>query len=223
MTNIEDAGLYIITGLQGSGKSRLIKSILYNKRKKFYCGLVFCQTDFSDMDNGYDYIPQGFVHPNYNEKVLKKFMNIQKKLVKDGTPKYSFIVLDDCCTKNIWTSALFKSISVQLRHYKVLMILSVQFPNMIPPTWRSNAFGSFMFQTNQSNALKSLYESYGGAYGTYNEFKDFLMKSTGDHRFVHFDSRSKASNPRDRYKVLKCPEIPDFTMEYSYSKNNVFV
>ena len=70
--------LLIINGIQGSGKSNLIKYLMSKHKDEFSYGLVFTNTSFDITDqSSFDYIPKRIVHSEYNEEVLESLMNIQ--------------------------------------------------------------------------------------------------------------------------------------------------
>lgn len=202
-------GLTLIIGLQGSGKSTLIRYIMHANRKKFSYGLVFCNTAFSG--DSFDYVYDKWIHPEFNENALVSLMNIQKKEREKHT---AFVIFDDAIFGAQWKNEKFKQLITQLRHYNIWCCISSQYPHAIPPTLRSNAFNCFMFCMGTENALKALYESYGMFFNSFNEFKNYLLKNTGSYQFIHFDARNTSSNIAEKYHVMKIKnKIPKFTIE----------
>lgn len=78
--DLEVPFLLILNGSQGMGKSHCAKYIMYKLRKKFDFGIVFTNTFFDD--NPFGYLPEKYIHPEYNEKVLENLMDKQAKLVE---------------------------------------------------------------------------------------------------------------------------------------------
>ena len=77
-----------IFGMCNSGKSHCLKYILYNyaKKKKYDHLLLFTNTSFN---NQYDYIPEQYIHPAYDEEIIKNtvaflFENTQNSAVPNG-------------------------------------------------------------------------------------------------------------------------------------------
>ena len=93
--NIDLPAILLACGKPKSGKSHLIKYFMYTHRKYYDYGIVFTKTKFN---NAYDYIPDLFVHPNYDEKKLKNLMKLQANLINKGIKKKCFVIFDDCLT-----------------------------------------------------------------------------------------------------------------------------
>ena len=62
-----------IFGVCNSGKSACLKYILYyySKKNMFDHLLLFTNTSFNDQ---YDYIPDQYIHPAYDEEIIKNYM-----------------------------------------------------------------------------------------------------------------------------------------------------
>jgi predicted alpha/beta-fold hydrolase len=95
-------GLIIICGLQGGGKSHLIRYILHKNQEKFDWGLVFLNTGFS-ADN-FNYIDKWFVHAKYDEDALANLKSIHEQLVEQGKKPFGFVIFDDCLFGQQWLS-----------------------------------------------------------------------------------------------------------------------
>lgn len=211
--NIIIPGLYIICAYQGSGKSHLIRYIMRENKYKFDYGVVFTNTFFDE--DAYDFFPEKFVHPEYDENILQNLMNKQAKLIGKGIIKEAIVIFDDCIDDpNEFSSKVLKRLCTQLRHYHITVLFSTQYCNAIPPRMRTNAMGCFIFKTDTEVALKALFESYGQKFETFAKFKKYLMEATGDYKFVYYD-KQKDGKIQDMYQIMKCPEhIPKFKIKF---------
>ena len=214
--NITIPGFVILCGTQGQGKSHVICYLMYMNRKKFDWGLVFCNTDFSGL-SGFDYIDKRFVHPKYNEAALVNLKNIQKKAIEAGKSPSAFVIFDDCLFGDQWKSIEFQSLMTQLRHYRVTVIISTQYPNRIPPMFREQAWQAIMFRPKVARAINAQFESFGSDFDSVNDFKKFIIEHTTiKYQFVFFDATSDGDTIAERYQVLKSPaNIPKFTIKFS--------
>ena len=195
--------LLIINGIQGSGKSNLIKYLMSKNKDEFCYGLVFTNTSFDTSDqSSFDYISKRFVHSEYNEDILEGLMNIQAGLIKQGIIKESFVIFDDCLDADVFNSRCFKRLSTQLRHYHITVILSTQYPHCIPPRTRSNCMSTVIFYTDTEVALKALHSSYGQKY-SFQEFRSYVMNSTGNYNFIYYNKKEKDNTKQ--YQVMKAP------------------
>lgn len=206
-------GLIIIAGLQGSGKSWLIKYLMRENKSKFDWGIVFTNTGF--LDGNFDYIDKKFVHSRYNHQALLSLKNIQEKLISEGKKPSAFVLFDDALYGKQWRDEEFLNLLTQLRHYNITCILSCQYPNAIPPVIRTNAFQVIMFNMASKIAIKALYESYGQMFESESAFKKYLFEHTGNHCFVLYNARSPTPTIEGRYCCMRAPkEIPDFTLKF---------
>ncbi len=213
--NIEFPSLILINGMQGMGKSHLIRYIMSKYKKEFDYGIVFTNTFFDE--NPFDYIPPEYVHPEYNEGILVKLMDKQADLVGRGVKKSCFVIFDDCIDdEGQWSSKPLKRLTTQLRHYNITVIISTQYVNAIPSRIRTNAMYCIMFKSDTMNNTKALYESYGQKFDTFNEFKKYLMDNTGDYKFLFYDKMNDSEDVSERYISMKAPEkVRKFRVEYN--------
>jgi hypothetical protein len=206
-------GLIIICGLQGGGKSHLIRFIMHENQEKFDWGLVFSNTGFAAEN--FDYVDKRFVHAKYDEYALSNLKSIHEQLVEQGKKPSGFVIFDDCLFDEQWKSKEFRALMTQLRHYKITCIISCQYPHSIEPLFRSQVFQVAMFFMTGERALMALYKSYGQMFDSYNDFKKYLLGNTGNHQFIWFNARNGATSIDGRYQIMKCPEtIPDFQLKF---------
>ena len=205
-------GLHIICGLQGGGKSHLIKYIMYENRRTFSWGIVFTQTKFGG--GNFDYVPKNFIHEQYSPAKLKALKNLQKKYIANEKKPAAFVIFDDCLYGKIWNDPELLSLCTQLRHYNITCIISTQYPQAIPPSIRTNAFTVSMFQMTTKISINALFESYGQLFENFNAYKDYLFANTGDHSFLLFDARNGGTTVAERYYIMKAPaDIPKFMVK----------
>lgn len=206
--NVSVPGLTLIVGNQGQGKSHLIRYLMYQNRKKFSYGLIFCNTDFSP--DSFDFAPKKRIYSQFNEDKLVALMEIQKK---NRDKHASYLILDDCVYGKQWNSQPFQQLITQLRHYNVWCCISAQYPYAIPTTLRANTFNCFMFSMGTSRAIEALYESYGQHFDHVSDFKQYLLKNTGNYQFISYDARNQSPEIADKYQVMKInSKIPKFSI-----------
>ena len=83
MVYIDNSSLILIIGMNNSNKYYIIKDLLYN-HKTIPIGVVISK----DKSNKYDYIPQIFIHEEYNKKIIKN-------LIKSEQTSESFFIYDN--------------------------------------------------------------------------------------------------------------------------------
>jgi len=206
--------VYIFSGKPKSGKSHLIKYFMYIHRNFFDYGIVLTKTKFND---GYDYVPDSYVHPDYNEDKIRSLMKLQADLVSDGIKKNAFVIIDDCLTKQ-FDKQLFTDLITQHRHFNITVIISTQYIYKINPTIRECANFAIIFRQSTTRSLNALFESFGSHFNKFDEFKNYIVKNTGDYKFILVDINSTSDNIDEIYKVMKAPEnIPKFKLKFNKS------
>ena len=136
-------GHTLIVGQTGTGKTLALKYILYHIHKLFSYGVIFCPT----IDDGlfdYDFIDPEFIHPNWDDNVVRRMIDKQKFLIaKHGRSKCpnAFVLCDDLGgllrrtnDELMYLEHLYKT----ARHYKVYIISLLQKYKDVPPGVRDN-------------------------------------------------------------------------------------
>lgn len=211
--NLQTPAVYVICGLQGGGKSHLIRYMMSEMRDKFDCGVVFSNTGFSE--GNFEYVDKRFVHLEYQPQVLKNLKDIFRKRIEAGRPLSGFVIFDDCLEGGQWKEPELRSLITQVRHYNITIIISTQYPKAIPPLFRTNTWQAFMFAMPTEDAMKAMWSNFGQMFGSYPEFKQFLLQATSTrHQFIAYNAREGPPDPRGRYQVMIAPKnIPKFTLK----------
>ncbi len=111
-----------------------------------------------------DIFPPLFIHDEYDEEIIKKFIKRQKYANEHISENpWAVLLLDDCTEdKKIFSSKWQQSLFKNGRHWKLLYILSLQHATDIPPAIRTNVDGVFIFRETNENNLKNIYLNYAG-------------------------------------------------------------
>ena len=222
-----DGWLMIVAGRSNTGKSHFIKWLLSELRDDLDYGVVFSNTAF---EGSFDYVPPRYVHEDYDEEILRSLIKVQKDMliraeakmakqvkkgkIEPGMPnpykKRAFVLLDDCCSENEFTSPMLKKLAIMGRHYNIVTILSTQYIHLIPPTIRANCnYGCFFDVGLGKREVEATYEWIGGRFKSFGEFKQFYYANTQDHRFILFH------RDHQEYRVFRAPaDIPKFQLQF---------
>lgn len=213
MLNLTPPFLLIINGRQGSGKSHLIKYIFRENSisdTPFHYGIVFSNT--AGFEGSHKYIPKEYIFDRFEPLAVRNLMDIQKGLTKKKRKKKcAFILFDDCLDDyKQFSNEYIKKLSTQLRHYNISMLISTQYPHLIPPRVRSNSMYVFILQVGSGRReLSSIYDCYANQFSNYEEFKKFYYENIKDHKFFCYD------NETDSFITYRAPEkIPKFKLKY---------
>ncbi len=174
---------------RGSGKSWVCRSIMKHY-KSIPGGVIISPTD--RMSNFYgDFFPELYIHYEYTSELIESILYRQRniihkqkekaKLGKKVDPR-AILVMDDCLSsKGAWAKdSTFAEIMFNGRHYKIMYILTMQFPLGIKPELRGNFDYIFLLAEDFYSNQKRIYEHYAGIFPSFQAFRDVFMEVTSD-------------------------------------------
>jgi hypothetical protein len=176
MSRIADDSTVLFIGKRNTGKSFLIKDLLWHKQR-IPIGTVISGTEgansfYSKM------VPSLFIHEEFNplilSNVLKRQQILTKQIMKETEARGSssidrrtFVIMDDCMYDNKWVSDKYiRSLFMNGRHYGILYILALQYVMGIPPVLRGNVDYVFILRENMVANRKRIYEQFAGIFPT---------------------------------------------------------
>ena len=217
---VPDATILIL-GRRRVGKSFLVRDIFYH-HKNIPSGVIFSGTEEASPFFS-DFIPDCFIHPEYDPELIDSIMNRQKRKIREAkeqglsdSGKHSsnnvFIVLDDMLhdAQNWKKDKTIKSIFFNGRHYNFLFILTMQYPQGIPPELRSNIDYVFIFNEPSVANRKKIYDAYGGMIPSFDYFCNILDACTQNHECVVIKTSGNSSDLRDQVFWYKAEPHTNF-------------
>lgn len=202
----------VVIGKPGSGKSTMIKSILYAKRHIFPSGIVFSGTE--DTNGFYsNFFPSTFIYNNYNLEVLQNFQKRQKKMGRRSKENknlnpWSVCLIDDCTDDTkIFNHPDMVGMYKRGRHWNMLYILSLQYALDIKPNIRSNIDGVFLTKEPNKKIRKKLYDNYASMIPDFDTFSAIMDQVTENYTALYIDNTNKTNDWQDNVYWYKA-EIP---------------
>ena len=132
ITSIEDDSVVVFVGKRQTGKSFLVRDLLYYKQD-IPVGTAVSGTEGANQFYS-KILPRPFIHSEYEEPIAERVLECQKRVVKqmakekedygrsDIDPRALFL-LDDCMYDKSWTkSKVIRSLFMNGRHYKILFL-----------------------------------------------------------------------------------------------------
>lgn len=213
ITKIQKDSIIITIGKRRTGKSFLIKDILYHNRD-IPVGMVISHTDH--LSHFYDkFIPSMFIHKNFSSSILKNLFKRQEKAIKDKwEDPHVFLLLDDCLADSQhWSKDEgIKEIFFNGRWYKILFILSMQAPMGIPPALRTNIDYTFILKNNNAADREKIYKHYAGVFGSKDIFNKVLDDCTEDYNCLVIDNTTHSNRLDEQIFFYKAEDNGDFRM-----------
>jgi hypothetical protein len=199
----------VIIGKPGTGKTTLIKSLLYEKSHIFPCGMVMSGTE--DSNQAYSEIfPETFVYNGYKKDRVADFIDRQKKMAKPHLPNpWAMILLDDCTDDSkFFMDVLTNNIFKNGRHYKMLYILSLQYCLDIRPVIRTNIDGTFILRETNLKNRRSLWENYAGIIPDFNMFCEIMDQLCNDYTALYIHNATQSTKLEDCLFWYRAKPVP---------------
>ena len=206
---LDDNNRYVLGNFIVTHNSWLVRDIFYH-HKNIPSGIVFSGTEEASPFFG-DFIPDSFIHSEYNPELIDSIMIRQKKKIRETKAKgisetgkhpsnNLFIVLDDMLhdAQNWKKEKTIKSIFFNGRHYNFLFILTMQYPLGITPELRSNIDYVFIFNEPSVKNRKKIYDDYAGMLPSFDHFCNILDACTQNHECLVIKTSGNSSDLRDQ-------------------------
>jgi hypothetical protein len=217
----------VLIGRRDTGKSYLVRDLLYHHRD-VPIGTVISGTE---AGNGFyaSHIPRLFIHDEYNSVLIENILRRQRIAVKQqtkelemlkggGNPKNvidprTFVILDDCLYDQSWTrDKLMRLLFMNGRHWKVLLIITMQYPLGIPPTLRTNIDYVFILREPYLTNRKRIWENYASMFPTLEAFCAVMDQTTENFECLVINNNAKTNKLQEQIFWYKAEKRPDFKL-----------
>jgi hypothetical protein len=217
-----------LLGRRDTGKSFLVRDLLYY-HQDIPIGTVISGTEEGNGFYG-KMVPKLFIHNEYNtaiiENILKRQRSVLKQIKKEmETYKKSnidprtFVIMDDCLYDNTWSrDKIMRLLFLNGRHWKVILIVTMQYPLGVPPTLRTNIDYVFILRDNYIANRKRIYENYAGMFPTRDIFDQVFSQITENYGCMVINNRIKTSDLTKKVFWYKSQPTPKFTLG-----NNIYL
>ena len=171
----------VVVGKPGTGKSTLIKALLYSK--KHIIPVAMAMSGSEDSNHAYsEIIPSTFIFNEYNEEKLSDFVRRQKIATQHLDNPWAAIILDDCTDDpKIFNKPLQQAMYKKGRHWKMLYILSLQYAMDVKPVIRTNVDGIFILREPLLKNREALYKNYASIIPDFTTFCELMDQLTDDY------------------------------------------
>jgi len=212
----------VLIGKRDTGKSFLVRDLLYYQQD-IPIGTVISGTEEGNGFYG-KMVPRLFIHNEYNSAIIENILKRQRtvlKQVKKEMETYkrttidprAFVILDDCLYDNTWSrDKLMRLLFMNGRHWKVMLVITMQYPLGIPPTLRTNIDYVFILRENYIANRKRIYENYAGMFPTFESFCQVMDQCTENYECLVINNNSKSNKLNDQVFWYKADSHNDFRL-----------
>ena len=221
ITSIAQDKVVVMIGKRDTGKSFLVRDLLYHQRD-MPIGTVISPTETANKFFGH-IVPPLFIHDEYTPAILENVVKRQKIIMKtidrqrkatgnSNIDPRSFLLLDDCMyDSNKWV----KDKNVRLlfmngRHYKIMFIITMQFPLGIPPSLRTQIDYVFILRENVTSNRKRIYDNYAGMFPTFEVFCQVMDQCTENYECIVINNNAKSNRLEDQVFWYKAENRSNF-------------
>ena len=212
----------VLIGKRDTGKSFLVRDLLFYQQD-IPIGTVISGTEEGNGFYG-KMVPRLFIHNEYNSAIIENILKRQRtvlKQVKKEIETYkrttidprAFVILDDCLYDNTWSrDKLMRLLFMNGRHWKVMLVITMQYPLGIPPALRTNIDYVFILRENYIANRRRIYENYAGMFPTFEAFCQVMDQCTENYECLVIHNNSKSNKLHDQVFWYKADNHGDFRL-----------
>jgi hypothetical protein len=212
----------VLIGRRDTGKSFLVRDLLYY-HQDIPIGTVISGTEAGNGFYG-AMVPKLFIHDEYNSAIIENILKRQKivmKQVKKEKEAYgrsnidprAFVILDDCLYDNSWArEKLMRLLFMNGRHWKIMLIITMQYPLGVPPNLRTNIDYTFILREPYLTNRKRIYENFAGMFPTFESFCQVMDQCTENYECLVISNNAKSNKLDDQIFWYKASGHNDFRL-----------
>ncbi len=220
--NENQGPVIVLIGRRDTGKSFLVRDLLYY-HQDIPIGTVISGTEAGNGFYG-SIVPKLFIHDEYSPLIIEKILKRQKivlKQIKKENQNYgrsnidarTFVILDDCLYDNSWArEKLMRLMFMNGRHWKIMLIITMQYPLGVPPNLRTNIDYTFILREPYIANRKRIYENYAGMFPTFESFSQVMDQCTENYECLVVSNNSKSNKLEDQVYWYKASAHGSFKL-----------
>jgi len=219
----ENSGpVVVLIGRRDTGKSYLVRDLLFYQQD-IPIGTVISGTEAGNSFYS-DHVPKLFIHEEYSSGIIENILKRQRQCMmqvneemkvykKCNIDPRAFCILDDCLYDAGWTKdKLMRLLFMNGRHWKIMLVITMQYPLGIPPNLRTNIDYVFILREPYINNRKRIYENYAGMFPTFESFCQVMDQCTENYECLVINNNSKSNKLTDQIFWYKAEPHANFKL-----------
>jgi hypothetical protein len=212
----------VLIGRRDTGKSFLAEDILYY-HQDIPIGTVISGTEEGNGFYG-RIVPKLFIHNEYNTAIVENILRRQRGVLKEikkemdtygrsNIDPRTFAILDDCLYDNSWVrDKMMRLMFMNGRHWKIMLLITMQYPLGIPPSLRTNIDYVFILREPYMTNRKRIYDNYAGMFPTFESFCQVMDQCTENYECLVINNNTKSNKLQDQVFWYKADPHNDFKL-----------
>jgi len=216
--------MIVLIGKKDTGKSFLVKDILYNTQACFPIGTVISGTEVANPFFQ-DLVPSKLIHDKYKPDIvmnaIKRQLSVKQtreheKRSRGGNSNIdprAFLILDDCLYDASWIrEESTRYIFMNGRHIDMVTLITMQYPLGITPNLRTNIDFVFILRENGIGNRRRIYENFAGMFPNFEMFCQFMDQCTENYECLVICNGVQSNKLDDQVFWYKASDHPQFKM-----------
>jgi len=210
---IKESRIIFIIGKRHTGKSVLMKDLLYHMPRPDYV-LAMAPTE-DTLKVFREFLPESCIFDHFSQEKLERTVTIQRELVNRGRKRTVLIILDDCLyQKGVLKSNAMRSIFFNGRHDHISLMCAAQYMMEVDVSLRTNIDYLFTMRENILTNRQKLFKYYFGQFPRFDDFDKVMTACTQDYKSLVLDGTvATTESPTDAVMWYKAQtSLPDFRL-----------
>jgi len=217
--------MIVVIGKKDTGKSFLVRDILFHTQRHFPVGTVISATEIAN-EFFQNMVPSKLIHDKYRpeiiQNVIKRQANMKQKRNQDKSTRggsssidpRAFLILDDCLydAKSWINEESTRFVFMNGRHIDLMTIITMQYPLGITPNLRTNVDFIFILRENILGNRRRIYENYAGMFPTFEMFCTFMDQCTENYEGLVICNNVSSNKLEDQVFWYKASDHPPFRL-----------
>ena len=206
--------VWLILGSRNTGKSVLLKDLLYRTQKDADLVMGMTQT----MSTGKMFrclMPPHLVYTDgYSYEKADEFLKLSSDMAAASKERHTCLVMDDVVFDNkILKSKTQQNLHLNGRHYHTSIFNTSQFSMLVPTTIRANCDYIIALKETVRANRRRLFEHYFGIFDTFGDFERVFNECTKNFGAMVLDRTQSTGRVEDLIKYYRAqPGTPSFRL-----------